>query len=230
MNRIRRARTIHSGFRPHRRDDAVQHVSPLHGRRASAALRSACCRRSRSGRLVEDHPLASEILPTIANRRALYVAVLLHDIAKGRRGSFGRGADSGAPLCPRFRLTEAETETVAWLVEQHLVMSNTAQSRDPSDRRTIGRSRTIRAARAAEDADRADGMPTFAPSGPVWNGWKGQLLRFPTGRPSPMLTGGIRPSTERRADEGKNSCATLAGLVPIRISTPMPNGTIRPIG
>ena len=43
-------------------------------------------------RLVEDHPLTSEIMPSISNRTALYLALFLHDIAKGRAaGSFERG-------------------------------------------------------------------------------------------------------------------------------------------
>ena len=40
-------------------------------------------------------------------------------------------------LCPRLGLDTAQTETVAWLIEQHLVMSDTAQRRDLSDRSTI---------------------------------------------------------------------------------------------
>ncbi len=44
---------------------------------------------------------------------------------------------SRARFCPRFGLSPAETETVAWLIEQHLVMSTVAQSRDLSDRKTI---------------------------------------------------------------------------------------------
>src|SRR3546814_2095995 len=34
----------------------------------------------------DDHPLSSGIMRKVLSRRALYVAVLLHDIAKGRGG------------------------------------------------------------------------------------------------------------------------------------------------
>src|SRR5688500_1253487 len=51
----------------------------------------------------EDHPLASEIVHKIASRRALYVAVLLHDIAKGRGGNHSLlGAEIAHRLGPRL--------------------------------------------------------------------------------------------------------------------------------
>ncbi|MDE2364775.1 MAG: [protein-PII] uridylyltransferase [Hyphomicrobiales bacterium] len=145
-----------------------------------------------NGRLVEDHPLASEILPTISNRRALYTAVLLHDIAKGRPEDHSiAGAEVARKLCPRLGLTEAETETVAWLVEQHLVMSNTAQSRDLSDRQTI---ETF--ANLVQTPERLKMLLVLTicdirAVGPgVWNGWKGQLLRSLYWETEPVLTGG----------------------------------------
>ncbi|MDG2571056.1 HD domain-containing protein, partial [Vibrio parahaemolyticus] len=91
-----------------------------------------------AGQLGSEHPLANQIFSSIRNRRALYVAVFLHDIAKGRPEDHSEaGAVIARKLGPRFGLTEAETETVAWLVEHHLLMSNTAQSRDLSDPATI---------------------------------------------------------------------------------------------
>ena len=68
-----------------------------------------------AGRMREEHPLANEIMPTIAVRRALYVAVFLHDVAKGREEDHSvAGAALARSLCPRFGLTEAETELVVW--------------------------------------------------------------------------------------------------------------------
>ena len=72
------------------------------------------------------------------SRRVLYLAVLFHDIAKGRPGDHSKvGAEIAHKLCPRLGLDANQTDHVAWLVEQHLTMSTIAQSRDLNDRRTI---------------------------------------------------------------------------------------------
>jgi [protein-PII] uridylyltransferase len=91
------------------------------------------------GELKKDHPLSTAILQKqIASRRVLYVAVLLHDIAKGRGGDHSTiGAEIALKLCPRFGLDEAETETVSWLVRYHLLMSATSFKRDLADPKTI---------------------------------------------------------------------------------------------
>ena len=91
-----------------------------------------------SGALAEDHPLAASIFPTLTGRRALYVAALLHDIAKGRKEHHAiAGARIAEELCPRLGLAADETETVAWLIRHHLLMSETAQMRDLTDAKTI---------------------------------------------------------------------------------------------
>src|SRR3989441_4736233 len=81
----------------------------------------------------EDTKLANELMRTIQprHRALLYVALFLHDIAKGRIEDHSiAGARVARRLCPRLGFTAAETETVAWLVDKHLVMSSVAQSRD----------------------------------------------------------------------------------------------------
>jgi len=84
-----------------------------------------------SQRLAKEFPLVSNVVQSIGNRRALFLALFLHDIAKGRLEDHSRaGVGVARALCPRLGLTEAETETVAWLVANHLVMSDTAQRRD----------------------------------------------------------------------------------------------------
>ncbi len=131
------------------------------------------------GELQEDHPLSTALIKRIASRRVLYVAVLLHDIAKGRGGDHSvLGAEVARTLCPRFGLTEAETEAVAWLVRWHLLMSATAFKRDLADPKTI----TDFAAQVASiERLRLLLMLTVVDIravGPgVWNSWKRQLLR-----------------------------------------------------
>ena len=69
-------------------------------------------------RLVEDHPLTSEILPSISNRTSLHLALFLHDIAKGRQQDHSSaGAEVARRLSPRFGLSEAEAETIVWLIQ-----------------------------------------------------------------------------------------------------------------
>lgn len=134
--------------------------------------------RIEKGELKDDHPRASGILAQLHMRRVLYVAVLLHDIAKGRRGDHSvLGAEVAERLCPRLGMTAAETETVAWLVRHHLLMSATAFKRDLADFKTI-----LDFAGIVQSPERlrlllALTVVDIRAVGPgVWNGWKRQLL------------------------------------------------------
>ncbi|MFL6844884.1 MAG: [protein-PII] uridylyltransferase [Allosphingosinicella sp.] len=131
------------------------------------------------GEAKDDHPLAGALFRHIASRRALYVAVLLHDIAKGRGGDHSvLGADVARSLCPRLGLSEAETGTVAWLVRWHLLMSATAFKRDLADPQTIQdfaqRVKSLERLRLLFILTVVD-IQAVGPG--VWNGWKRQLLR-----------------------------------------------------
>jgi len=132
-----------------------------------------------TGQLGNEHPLANQIFHTIQNRRALYVAVFLHDIAKGRPQDHSiAGAAIARKLGPRFGLTEAETNTVAWLVEHHLLMSNTAQSRDLSDPATIKSFADVVQTMERLKLLLVLTIADIRAVGPgTWTGWKGQLLR-----------------------------------------------------
>ena len=131
------------------------------------------------GELKEDHPLATGLFKRISSRRTLYVSVLLHDIAKGRGGDHSLlGADIARNLCPRLGLTEAETETVAWLVRWHLLMSATAFKRDLADPKTIQdfveRVKSLERLRLLLMLTVVD-IRAVGPG--TWNNWKAQLLR-----------------------------------------------------
>lgn len=144
------------------------------------------------GHFATELPVSNEILPSISNRTALYLAVFLHDVAKGREEDHSRaGGDVARKLCPRFGLSEAETETVAWLIQHHLVMSNTAQSRDLSDPRTIQKFadqvQTLERLRLLLVLTVCD-ISAVGPG--VWNGWKGQLLRTLYWETEILLAGG----------------------------------------
>src|SRR5262249_15810575 len=131
------------------------------------------------GKANEIHPLINKLMPGVEDRESLYVAVLLHDIAKGRQEDHSvAGSKVARKLCPRFGLSAKQTELVVWLAEEHLVMSMVAQTRDLTDRKTI-----------TDFADRVQSLDRLKmlliltvcdirAVGPgVWNGWKGQLLR-----------------------------------------------------
>ena len=131
------------------------------------------------GELQEEHKLATALFKLIASRRALYVAVLLHDIAKGRGGDHSvLGAEVALALCPRLGLTAAETETVAWLVRWHLLMSATAFKRDLADPKTIQdfveQVKSLERLRLLFLLTVVD-IRAVGPG--TWNSWKSQLLR-----------------------------------------------------
>ncbi len=130
------------------------------------------------GLLEDDHPRATKQIHRVASRRALYVAVLLHDIAKGRGGDHSvLGADVAGRLCPRFGLDDKETKLVQWLVLQHLLMSSTAQKRDLTDPKTIedfiGEVKSVDRLRNLAILTAVD-IRAVGPG--TWNSWKGQLL------------------------------------------------------
>jgi [protein-PII] uridylyltransferase len=132
------------------------------------------------GELKHDHPLSTVIVQRqIASRRLLYVAVLLHDIAKGRGGNHSElGAEIALKLAPRFGLDPAETETVAWLVRHHLLLSSTAFKRDLADPKTIDD--FIRQVQSPERLRLLLVLTVvdIRAVGPgVWNDWKRTLLR-----------------------------------------------------
>ena len=131
------------------------------------------------GELKQDHPLSTAIIDQIASRRVLYVAVLLHDIAKGRGGDHSElGAEVAMKLCPQFGLDAAETETVAWLVRYHLLLSATAFKRDLADPKTIEdfvqRVQSPERLRMLLILTVVD-IRAVGPG--VWNDWKRSLLR-----------------------------------------------------
>ena len=130
------------------------------------------------GELKDDHPLAHHIVHKVQSRRALYCAVLLHDIAKGRGGDHSvLGADIARRLCPRLGLDRSETELVAWLVRHHLLLSATAQKRDLADWKTI--TDFVEVVQSIERLRQLTLLTIvdIRAVGPgTWNSWKRQLI------------------------------------------------------
>ncbi|TAK47690.1 MAG: [protein-PII] uridylyltransferase [Xanthobacteraceae bacterium] len=139
--------------------------------------------------------LSSDLMRKIQpeHRPVIYLATLLHDIAKGRPEDHSlAGAEVARQLCPRLGLSSAHTELVAWLVKEHLVLSTVAQSRDLSDRKTIENF-----AAEVQSLERLKLLTVLTTAdiravGPgTWNGWKAQLVRTLYYETEPVLTGGF---------------------------------------
>ncbi|WP_373635819.1 [protein-PII] uridylyltransferase [Yoonia sp. SS1-5] len=129
--------------------------------------------------LIEELPVASGILERGVNRKVLFVALLLHDIGKGRDEDHSiLGAKIARKVAPRLGLSKKDCETVEWLIRYHLLMSDIAQKRD------IAEPRTVRGfAKAVKTVERLDLLTVLTVCdirgvGPgTWNNWKAVLIR-----------------------------------------------------
>ncbi len=125
-----------------------------------------------------EFPLCSRLFREFERPEVLYLAVLFHDIAKGRGGDHSTlGAEDARRFCKRHDLPQQDAELVAWLVRNHLVMSATAQQQDISDPEVItafaqklGDVRHLNALYLLTVADIRGTSPG------VWNAWKARLL------------------------------------------------------
>ncbi len=155
----------------------------------------------------ERHPLSTEIFPKIINRRALYLAMLLHDTGKGAGDQQIEGEKAAREAGVRLGLPEEEIDLIGWLVRHHLEMSDTAQKRDITDPRTV-----MQFAKMVGDVEHLRLLLVLTVAdiravGPgVWNDWKGQLLRDLYRLTEAALHGG-------RSDEGvvRDRLAEIAG-------------------
>ena len=166
--------------------------------------------RIEAGALKDEVPIASEVVHKVLSRRVLYLAVLLHDIAKGRGGDHSElGAKVARKLGARLGLSEEETESVAWLVLHHLAMSGTAFKRDLSDPKTI---QDFAALVQSPERLRLLLVLTVADIravGPnVWTAYKAALLRDLYWRTEEVLSGGV--AEESRAARIAHAKADLS--------------------
>ena len=160
------------------------------------------------GELVEELPIASSILKDGVNRKVIYIALLLHDIGKGRSDDHSiLGAKIAKQVSPRLGLNKQETETVEWLVRYHLLMSDMAQKRDISDPRTV---RDF--AKAVQSVKRLNLLTVLTVCdvrsvGPdIWNNWKATLIRQLYAETKAILEQGAEAlNRENRMTEAKKA-------------------------
>lgn len=127
----------------------------------------------------EEFPLGSVLINQLPKKGLLVLAAIFHDIAKGRGGNHSKlGAVDALNFCKQHGLNDHDGRLVSWLVENHLVMSVTAQRRDISDPDVV-----------ADFADKVRDAVHLsylycltvadicATNEKTWNSWKGSLLR-----------------------------------------------------
>ena len=160
------------------------------------------------GELVEELPISSTILQGGVNRKVLYVALLLHDIGKGRPEDHSvLGALIARRVAPRLGLTPEESEAVEWLVRHHLLMSDVAQKRDIADPRTVRDFARMVGSRKRLDLLTVMTVCDIRGVGPTtWNNWKAMLLRRLYRDTAEALDNGLEAvSRSMREDEAKRA-------------------------
>ncbi|MCL3881955.1 [protein-PII] uridylyltransferase [Marivita sp. GX14005] len=160
------------------------------------------------GQLTEELPVASSILAEGVNRKVLYIALLLHDIGKGRDEDHSvLGSRIARRVATRLGLSKQEIATVEWLVRYHLLMSDMAQKRDIADPRTV---RDF--AKAVQTRERLDLLCVLTVCdirgvGPdTWNNWKAVLIRALYRQTRRALEDGMEAlNRENRGTEAKKA-------------------------
>ncbi len=135
-------------------------------------------RRFADAETARELPLAHELYARLRKPELLLLGGLFHDIAKGRGGDHSELGESDArAFCAQIGLSETDTDLVAWLVRQHLLMSLTSQKQDIADPAVVHRF-----AETVADSERLDYLYLLtvadirATSPKLWNSWKDQLL------------------------------------------------------
>jgi [protein-PII] uridylyltransferase len=175
--------------------------------------------------LIEELPVASGILKQGVNRKVLYVALLLHDIGKGRPEDHSvLGAQIARLVAPRLGLSKKDCDTVEWLVRNHLLLSDTAQKRDISEPRTVHGF-----AKAMKSVERLDLLTVLTVCdirgvGPdTWNNWKAVLIRNLYAATRDALENGLedlnRDTRENDAKRALRSALTDWGSKAVRHET-----------
>ena len=124
-------------------------------------------------------PLCHKILKTIPKQELLYLAGLFHDIAKGRKGDHAKlGVKDAVDFCKQHGMSKYDADLVGWLVENHLILSKTAQREDINDPEVINKF-----ALAMGDREHLNYLYLLTVADvngtnpELWNDWKDSLFR-----------------------------------------------------
>ena len=160
-----------------------------------------------------EYPFCSQLAAQFEKPELLYVAALFHDVAKGRGGDHSDlGAVEARRFCRDHGIGKADTELVAFLVQQHLTLSRVAQKEDLSDPEAIaafaakmGDERHLTALYLLTVADIRGTSPK------VWNAWKGKLIED-LYRLTLRALGGARPNLDADIEARKQEAKQLLAL------------------
>ena len=127
----------------------------------------------------DEYPLASRLIHRLPKLETLFIAGLYHDVAKGRGGDHSElGAIDAEAFCERHHLSERDTQLVSWMVENHLLMSMTAQRKDISDPDIIQAFARAIPSQAHLDYLYILTVCDISATNPkLWNTWRASLLR-----------------------------------------------------
>jgi len=130
------------------------------------------------GQAGEHFTIVQEVWKRLRQPELLLLAALFHDIGKGRGGDHAEiGAALAKEFCHAHGLSHSETALVVWLVQQHLMMSITAQKQDITDPQVV-----CQFAKKVASRERLDYLylltcaDIIATRPSLWNAWKDRLL------------------------------------------------------
>ncbi|OQR35069.1 [protein-PII] uridylyltransferase [Pseudomonas sp. T] len=172
-------------------------------------------RKLRRPDMAEKYPLASKIMERLPKPELIYIAGLYHDIAKGRGGDHSElGAVDAEHFCQRHQLPPWDTNLVSWLVQNHLIMSTTAQRKDLSDPQVIydfaqlmGNQTYLDYLYVLTVADINATNPT------LWNSWRASLLRQLYTETKRALRRGLENPVDREEQIRQTQSAAIDILV-----------------
>jgi [protein-PII] uridylyltransferase len=163
----------------------------------------------------KDFPLCNQVIKKLPKQELLYIAGLFHDIAKGRGSNHSEaGAIDAFEFCQKHELSEYDSKLVSWLVEQHLLMSLTAQRMDISDPDIISNF-----ANRVSDQTHLDYLylltvADICGTNPgLWNSWKSALLDDLYHKTQQALRRGLENPINKteRIKEVKDESLTMIG-------------------
>ena len=171
-------------------------------------------RRFARSEFAHEYPFCAQIMSELPDNWRLTLAGLYHDIGKGLGGQHADiGAEKVTRFCETFGLSQATTDFVAFLVREHLTMSQTAQKKDISDPDVVKGFLEVVKTKERMDALYLLTVADIRATSPkVWTPWKAQLLEALYLATLAMMTGeDSAVSTEHTLIERKTRALQLLG-------------------